>query len=281
MTIYKYMPLRPEFFQNKLVRASSNESLNDPFENRLSQQYLIDMILRLHLCRPVSKKDAVDFLKYNKGAVDNAVYCLFSPYGVSSFTETRDNLLMWAHYAEQHKGMVVGFDSNHEFFTSKYINEDNSHEGKLCRVLYRKERLCKVDDYLMDVFIHKSEEWSYEKEHRMVLALEKADKKLIRKDDALIKEYLYDEQRFFKDNGDYWDISDVVGFSTHAGLLSKSSVLCMYEIPEEAIKSVTFGCNSDRSKIEQSIKFLSRYSNVQIQKAKLDALDYRLRFEDF
>ena len=276
------MKLRPDFFENRWLRASSNSSLNDPFENRLSDEYLIDMVMSLSVFKAKTRKEAENIIRNNTGEIDNVIYCYFSDYGVMSFTETKDNLLMWSHYAEQHQGMVIEFDPNHEFFTSSYLNQNNSHEGYLARVLYRKERLSEVNKYLMDVFVHKSDEWAYEKEHRMILNLAAANKKLIlNKEERFISQYFSEEESAnLKKCGDFRELSKYHGFSSHSGFLSQKEVLCMYELPKESIKSVIFGCNSNDLLIEESKEILTDYRNVSVYKSRIDNIDYRLRFDD-
>ncbi len=36
--------------------------------------------------------------------------------GILCFTEKNDNLLMWSHYANSHKGFVLEFYPEHQFF---------------------------------------------------------------------------------------------------------------------------------------------------------------------
>lgn len=277
------MKLRPDFFKKRWLRASPNTSLNDPFENKLSNEYLIDMIINLSGFEANTREEAKYILQdnYKKEAVNNAEYAIFSNHGVMSFTETRDNLLMWSHYADEHKGVVVEFDPNHEFFTLTYLNECNSHEGRLCRVLYRKERLAKVENYLMDMFVHKSDEWSYEKEHRMVLTLAKANKKLILQENKnFVEQYFHEQSQDLKNLDNFWELNQDCKFYNHPEFLSKNDIFCMYEIPKEAIKSITFGCNCEDSLIEESQMILAEYTNIKIQKVRLDDIDYRLRFDD-
>lgn len=40
-------------------------------------------------------------------------------FGILSLTEAPDNLLMWAHYADSHRGVVIGFDESHAFFKDR------------------------------------------------------------------------------------------------------------------------------------------------------------------
>ena len=65
---------------------------------------------------------------------------------------------MWSHYANNHEGFVIGFDSKHTFF-----------EYGVVEVLYREER-----PYLnpiqteqdASVFYTKSNDWKYEEEYK-------------------------------------------------------------------------------------------------------------------
>jgi hypothetical protein len=51
--------------------------------------------------------------------VRNQFLCVHSIIGVLSLSEKRDNLLMWAHYAQNHEGFVIEFDESHDFFHQK------------------------------------------------------------------------------------------------------------------------------------------------------------------
>ena len=62
---------------------------------------------------------------------------LVSQWGVFSVTELPLNHQMWAHYADEGVGFVVGFDSQHSFFLSKEIPGKNL----LRKVLYSDERV--------------------------------------------------------------------------------------------------------------------------------------------
>jgi len=84
----------------------------------------------------------------------------------SSFSEFSDNLLMWAHYAEMHKGIVIGFKT--EFF---------SH---LHKVTYSAERVtipfsfsvsdAQFQNAVIALMTTKSRDWEYEHEWRSILS---------------------------------------------------------------------------------------------------------------
>ncbi|RQM69743.1 DUF2971 domain-containing protein [Aeromonas hydrophila] len=89
--------------------------------------------------------------------------------GVLSLSCQYDNALMWSHYADYHRGFVVGF---------KYINPDDLEEnakdmqvGNLIpyKVTYSKDKPTHVlssDDFDMSVLLTKDDIWSYEEEER-------------------------------------------------------------------------------------------------------------------
>jgi hypothetical protein len=45
--------------------------------------------------------------------------------GILCLSEMRDSLLMWGHYADNHRGLVIGFDSDHPFFNKKRNENDD------------------------------------------------------------------------------------------------------------------------------------------------------------
>ncbi|KAA0876570.1 DUF2971 domain-containing protein [Nitrincola tapanii] len=83
-TLYKYMPYQAEFFSNFYLRCTPRSALNDPFEMLPSTDYLI-----YHACKRQMPQSVID------------------------------NLLMWSHYADEHRGMVLELDRSHSFFPVK------------------------------------------------------------------------------------------------------------------------------------------------------------------
>ncbi len=106
---------------------------------------------------------------------------------IKSFSESKDNLLMWAHYADSYSGMCVEYDMNKlkreilchlypVFYSEKripesYIQEtlDELKELKFCRqtndTAYETTFL---NDY-MYLFLVKPRCWEYEKEWRIIV----------------------------------------------------------------------------------------------------------------
>ncbi|TPG56793.1 DUF2971 domain-containing protein [Ewingella americana] len=85
--------------------------------------------------------------------------------------DPRRNLLMWAHYANQHKGFVIEFSS--DFMTSEGFPEQ-----EIIEVNYHDERpfilFEDIDAKNTDAFYRKGASWMYEQEWRLVRPLSEA-----------------------------------------------------------------------------------------------------------
>ena len=88
--------------------------------------------------------------------------------GLVCLSESPGSLLMWSHYAKDHTGYVVGIDPG-------TLAADAIHG--LAPVQYGNERSKVSRDRPKDYaeFFAKSEDWSYEKEWRTILPLEKGN----------------------------------------------------------------------------------------------------------
>lgn len=199
--LYKYMPLRLDFFKNPMIRATPARDLNDPFEGCFNKNQVRD-----------ADKNQGDYYRKNgkkvfdldDSEIDDIMRCIRSELadlGILSFTEDYNNPLMWAHYADNHKGMVVEFDLNEPFFE----NSTKEYEGRRSRfgeshladlfefpekVNYRRtmpsfERpeLSAPDSmnqfhwekFNRTILFTKGNDWIYEKEQRSIVQLKDAD----------------------------------------------------------------------------------------------------------
>ncbi|RSE30108.1 DUF2971 domain-containing protein [Acinetobacter junii] len=74
---------------------------------------------------------------------------------ILSLTRNPLNSLMWAHYGDEHKGFVIGYEVETPFFKCKESNLIPVHKGS---VIYMIDHL----------FLNKDTIWSYEEEVRIV-----------------------------------------------------------------------------------------------------------------
>jgi hypothetical protein len=133
--LYKYYPpTGVEYaFEQKTLRFSSPLIFNDVFD-----------------CRSRSDRRfaGVNEFKFR------------STLGIVCLTETATNHLMWVHYAQGHRGFVLGFDTAHEFF-QRNQPEPVSYDPV-------PPTLEKYADPDLALTVHKALEWQYEQEWRIV-----------------------------------------------------------------------------------------------------------------
>lgn len=89
-----------------------------------------------------------------------------------SLSERMDSAPMWAHYADNNSGLVVAFDSAHDWFTRR----KDGKRTRLQRVAYFDG---KVEEPLQDVrsaLISKTTDWKYEREWRLYVKEDQVDK---------------------------------------------------------------------------------------------------------
>jgi len=205
-TLYKYRPI-DEYSINTILSGElyfqKAINLNDPFD------CFVDEII---------DGDDDDWKKYFKGRnksidyinkklkdihnkrfnFDKFIreYSSQNYFYVSCFSKEFDNILMWSHYANCHKGICIGYNVTHfnNSLTLKckdgYLNRKEI-QGRnylpLFRVFYKDERpepnniLKSSKDKIMEFLYTKSIDWEYEKEYRIIL-----DDKTILKNPVLL-----------------------------------------------------------------------------------------------
>lgn len=195
---FKYMSSPRTLFEDGFIRLTQRSALNDPFEAIYCADSLNDLVN--HFDDQTVFDDDYKEVSFNQYIENN-----IEKVGIIALSESKDNLLMWAHYADEHKGVVVGissFGSTNIFsnlflpsaLSSSSLIDYTPFDGLIRPIMYRKGLRYRNDrfdfDYssicveggariLSEVFLQKSEEWIYEKEHRIILRLEQADKAII------------------------------------------------------------------------------------------------------
>lgn len=193
---FKYFGVeRIGFFDDLLVRFSQLSSLNDPFEvsGVVDSSDLLDHLLKQSRKKakdawnrlPISYRTdgrADDFRKVAEEE-EEFIREISSGYkigtqlksfinhvaGVFCVTTDHDNLLMWSHYASNHRGFVIGMKSGHEFFKKK----GPGLTFPIRKVTYSDSRGVSSrnmgrEGALGPIIYEKSLPWAYEKEYRLV-----------------------------------------------------------------------------------------------------------------
>lgn len=154
-----------------------------------------------------------------------------------------NNFLLWSHYADSHKGVVIGLNTDKQPFS------DNPPQN----VIYKNSRFsldvdrilkCDVENDIREIILRKSKIWRYEQECRFIFDSDINHDKIIWYDN-------YDNPIILLD--------------------------------ENSIGGVYFGCRVNNERIQQIKSILSsqnRKDPVEIKKCKLSLSDYGLDFID-
>ncbi|MEY2521298.1 MAG: hypothetical protein QOF24_3057 [Verrucomicrobiota bacterium] len=154
--------------------------------------------------------------------------------GIFCLTEDPTNLLMWAHYADHHRGVVIEFDETHTFFNQrKGPQDDLRHFRKVNYTDVRPSVFLSLSDAIQ-VFYTKSCEWEYEREWRLITPLT----------DAAIQ----DEN-------------------------PGGPPIALFELPSEALVGVTTGCRIDHVMsfdLARLIRTNPAFQHVKFERVELD-----------
>ena len=101
------------------VLLNSAEKLNDPFEGRAKPVWpddnnvLRQYIEKIHPNAPDKWEElyqrALERKKKHPDEIPPDAMEMINQIGISCFSEIRDNLLMWGHYADKYQGVCIGF----------------------------------------------------------------------------------------------------------------------------------------------------------------------------
>lgn len=168
--LYKYGSFNNPHWKEMIYKAqiylSSAKVFNDPFDCRANFNYKKAVnsgdfrkeLLKRHL------ETEVDSL--SEEMVQNIIEDMRADVFVFCFSEIYDSLLMWAHYANNYNGFCIEYDMKQ---VREYLTDN------LYPVLYEKEYIDITDNLIhinnntgLICNLVKAEEWSYEKEWRIV-----------------------------------------------------------------------------------------------------------------
>jgi hypothetical protein len=191
--LFKYRALGAErcraldILANHRLHVSPAGSLNDPFECQAivsfdapQEQKLERAIRRIQIETPLISAEAArnaapervrQVEKHGRQQFDEMVQ---TKLGFVSFGRVYDNLLMWAHYADSHRGLVLEFDAT-KLSGQPCHYSSASFFGGAQRVQYTDTLPTinfytdALDEQARKLLLTKSRHWDYEEEWRMVI----------------------------------------------------------------------------------------------------------------
>lgn len=229
------VPPKPADFEEIVDSVGFDASLVTPSGRKRIYRALADQIT--HASRPAVS------LEWQRSL---GVLCLSAKF---------DDLLMWAHYAKNHTGICVGFDSGVAPFNGAKEVE-YSHERPALR---RMDLSATDEERVRQVLLTKSSHWGYESEWRCIK-----------------RPISGDEREFYRRIcAERPDAIEEV-----AAILSSEGGPGMYEFDHLAIRRVYFGARIDVS-VRDSIICMLGEGNLRAKmfQMHLDARYYALRPE--
>jgi Protein of unknown function (DUF2971) len=167
--------LRPRPGDSTLSIDDSNILLNDDLRMRTLYEPTKSTISFKNWLRP-RRDDPKEFNRELARVMPKAIedYCpgalasVSKEYGMACFSETPADIRMWSHYADEHKGVVVGLDTDLlglNLLPVKYTPE---------RIPFTASQFANPQiGWVVQFLTTKSEDWTYQREQRAVLAFGK------------------------------------------------------------------------------------------------------------
>ncbi|OAB81032.1 DUF2971 domain-containing protein [Cochleicola gelatinilyticus] len=170
MLVYKYRSGTDDdikALENNQYWSSSIEQLNDPCE-AITDTKKVKKLLN-YIGQKVGAKTKEDFELINDNT--DKVLSMDNKMGIYSLSKTPLDELLWAHYANSHKGFCIEYDLD---ILLKNDGENHIHSFP---VLYSNKPASfsfldlirnKQNSMIKKFAFHKSKRWEYEQEHRIV-----------------------------------------------------------------------------------------------------------------
>ncbi|MGR2952277.1 DUF2971 domain-containing protein [Vibrio vulnificus] len=179
MAIFKYLGISAakSYFEHQTIRFNTPDAYNDPHEMRVnfrSEVLLTERITNLNFHLHGNSKNIEQFLINELDdypfKLDTSVYDeVCKTVGMSCFTTSNEeipaNILMWAHYAESHRGIAIKLKEDSEI-VSMLSNVNYVYKAPVLDARFFSGD--KV--YISDMYF-KSDEWKYENEKRLAIPL--------------------------------------------------------------------------------------------------------------
>lgn len=190
MILYKYSVWK-DYVRDGLKQSTlyynTPEKFNDPFDSyprfvldQNNKESFFKMCIKEGCEENVLRKMSDDeILRIQRGTDKSHIYN--TKYGVTCFTKNNDNVLMWSHYADSHRGICLGFsfdemDKSLEKFFNIKENEKvlgSKFYHRLIPIVYTNDLRRPTfsfesgKDFIDEVLSRKSGVWKYEEEFRI------------------------------------------------------------------------------------------------------------------
>lgn len=162
--------------------------------------------------------------------------------GALCLTEEPASLLMWAHYADDHKGAVIEFDARHAFFSRRRGPNDDFRHFREVTYTQQRPEVFLVESTAIDFFYFKSPEWEYEHEWRLIVPLADCSKRIDR--------------------------------------TPPDRPVCLFRVPAECIRSIILGCRMpevQKFQLTKLVRSNPNFRHVAFEQAEPDDRIFAIR----
>ncbi|MBF4800255.1 DUF2971 domain-containing protein [Aeromonas hydrophila] len=286
-TLYKYYSkLGANYFDNPTIKLSNTKKLNDPFEKHLSED-----LREIAIGNIYTENGELDIHKVFSGVV---VPLSMSRIGIVSLTETPRSVLMWSYYANEHKGICIGYKTSY-LEKNKNIQHDSfPTEWTPVKVNYDNYRYNKYTDefnglsdrelkkaVFKKALLTKNESWSHEKEFRSIVPLEYHDHIYHPNSDPIEFREILNKYKIIGISNQTQDT-----FKTENNSLAVTSIMSendnlffMIKINQKHISQVYFGCEMNEGEemsIYQKISSTPNLQHIKVYKIELSTKQFEL-----
>ncbi len=178
------------FLNNYRLKLSSPVNFNDPFEFLPQLKNTDQLVLNTHqevktvqlntLIEPLVYWTANQLLEYGSEVIakkaHNRIEQFLNRYRIACFSEDNNNILMWSHYGDRHRGVVISFKNAFEYFENnieKVEYSDDRIKIPFWDKIFQEDEQVIIKDWERKLLITKSNCWSYEKEWRLLKTKDK------------------------------------------------------------------------------------------------------------
>jgi hypothetical protein len=200
--LYKYRPTTPlkevcQLIESGELWFSRATSFNDPFDTAITynfeglnsdiaEKWAIQATNRYesHLTEDARRKFAAKRLSeirsdpaYLQKMQVEFIEQNYNSFGICSLSRLNNNILMWGHYAKNHRGLCVGLNVSHIWQVAQQLASREqvldlvpvSYSDSKPQINFYQTMLADNSDEVQVFYSSKSVHWSYENEFRLVM----------------------------------------------------------------------------------------------------------------
>lgn len=221
---YKYQPINQKVLENLKkgqLYFSHPTTFNDPFDSKINYYHKgkKEQWFNLFKNNNKSQAEAEEYLKFNISRgwyTQEGFYIIFDPKNddyrsqnerllhgdfhiaglplIACFSEVNNNILMWSHYANNHKGICLCFSSKKESdYYTMVLNSNKYLHPEFVKVKYQNSLPDRYnmfdlerDKHIVQHLTTKFSDWQYEHEWRIILTTDRFKKNNLDKSDDYV-----------------------------------------------------------------------------------------------